>query len=958
MQQSVERLTSTALPAGEGFLDAVAIAMLGCCGELIESGDLSPVLILAPSLPIASELRTAMLRAAPRPLLLPRFDTLPHWVKTTPVVAISEPLPDSERVVLLHEALRDRGWFDEAALWGIASEMAGLFDELTTAAIALPDDEGELAEQLQRAYSLRVSVPLAFEARVVHELWCALAAVGQPDSAAAYRLRLAALIKQVGQADAPRCRLLVLLDAAPDESLDPAERDFFSRYGYANPVSMFHPAPRFACTSPLMATLAAAWPKPLTTSTTLTHHLTPLLERAAELACKQSDSPLAERLQLVSARGRELEAQAAVTQIGAWLSAGLRRIVLIAQDRLTARRVRALLEREGVLVSDETGWKLSTSRAAAAVDALIETAAGGAYYRDLLDLCKSPYIFGDCDESARKAAVFMLESAVRSASVRSGLSRFRHCLLEVDGEHAAEKALGLTLLDRIDAATTLLLSRPAPLARWITRLLKALDVLGALDPLRRDAAGKTLIDLLETRRTELEGSTALFAFAAWRDWLNREVESANFRDGSISSSIVLTPLNAVCMRRFEAALLLGGDSRQLAPSASSEFFNQSVRRELGLRTREDAEHKLRRDLEMLLATVPRVTVTWQSEQDGEANLLAPEFALLSTLHQLAWRDDLHRPPLSVRDDPMPENETAPQIAKMAAPVAPSELIPRRVSVSGYASLVACPYRFFARHILGLGKMDEVSEEMLKSDYGALVHRVLERFHERHPVLSELSENESLPALQACVFEVFAPAIADNFLATGWRLRWEKRLMAYLEWQRDQESRGWRWAQAETRVSRVFPLNDVDCAGGNVELYGRIDRIDERIGTGRSVSLLDYKTQTAKVIRDRLRDDLQLTAYALLHGNAEQAAYVALDDERVVAVTAVLVETSIAGGETSALMAAAEAQGQRLQQLFGALHAGAKLPAHGVDSVCQWCEMSGVCRREFVQDMKPASLNKP
>ena len=259
-----------------------------------------------------------------------------------------------------------------------------------------------------------------------------------------------------------------------------------------------------------------------------------------------------------------------------------------------------------------------------------------------------------------------------------------------------------------------------------------------------------------------------------------------------------------------------------------------------------------------------------------------------------------------------------------------------------------PYRFFARHVLGLGEMDEVSEEMLKSDYGALVHRVLERFHERHPVLSDLAEDEALSALQDCVNDVFAPAVADNFLATGWRLRWEKRLLAYLDWQREQESLGWRWSQAEMRVSRMFSLNDGDCAAGDVELYGRIDRIDRRVGNGGGVSLLDYKTQTAKLIRDRLNDDVQLAAYALLHGDAEQAAYVALDDERVVAVSAV---AAAGGDEKGALMAAAEAQGQRLQQSFGALYAGAKLPAHGADSACQWCEMSGLCRRDFVQIMK-------
>ncbi len=305
MQLAADGLTSTALPAGEGFLDALAAAMLDRCTTDLETGDLSSVLILVPALPIAAELRSVMLRASPVPMFLPRFDTLTHWVQSTAIAGVPQPLLESERLVLLHEALRERGWFDEAALWGIASEMAGLFDELTAAAVTLPDDETVLAEQLQRAYALRASAPLAFEARVVHELWRALAAAGQPDAAATYRLRLAALARTVKQGDAGVRPLLVLLDAVPAESLDPAERDFLRRYGEMQPVSVFHPAPRSAATSPLMATLAAAWPESPSD---------PLFERAIELAKQQPQSPLAGRLQLVPAGGREQEAQAAVAR--------------------------------------------------------------------------------------------------------------------------------------------------------------------------------------------------------------------------------------------------------------------------------------------------------------------------------------------------------------------------------------------------------------------------------------------------------------------------------------------------------------------------------------------------------------------------------------------------------------------------------------------------------------------
>ena len=122
----------------------------------------------------------------------------------------------------------------------------------------------------------------------------------------------------------------------------------------------------------------------------------------------------------------------------------------------------------------------------------------------------------------------------------------------------------------------------------------------------------------------------------------------------------------------------------------------------------------------------------------------------------------------------------------------------------------------------------------------------------------------------------------------------------------------------------------------IEFYGRIDRVDRRADG--AVALFDYKTQNAKAIRDRLPDDVQLPAYALLYGaDCAQAAYVALDDETVVAVAA--------GGEE--LMADAQAQGRRLQNAFNAIHGGARLPANGVDGVCTWCEMSGLCRRDYV-----------
>ena len=73
------------------------------------------------ALPMAAELRPALARAAGRPMLLPQFSTFSLWAQTVDPSGLPAPLAASERLVLLHEALRGRGWFDESALWGIAA---------------------------------------------------------------------------------------------------------------------------------------------------------------------------------------------------------------------------------------------------------------------------------------------------------------------------------------------------------------------------------------------------------------------------------------------------------------------------------------------------------------------------------------------------------------------------------------------------------------------------------------------------------------------------------------------------------------------------------------------------------------------------------------------------------------------------------------------------------------------
>lgn len=270
---------------------------------------------------------------------------------------------------------------------------------------------------------------------------------------------------------------------------------------------------------------------------------------------------------------------------------------------------------------------------------------------------------------------------------------------------------------------------------------------------------------------------------------------------------------------------------------------------------------------------------------------------------------------------------------MPRPVVPPALIPKHISPSGYNSLVACPYQFYARHMLRLNPLDEVREELDKRDYGTWVHAVLQRFHTGFPLLLNHAREQLAQALQRISQEVFAVALAHDYLAQAWLLRWQAQIPAYLDWQLENERAGWRYAEAEA----PFAIEVAE----NLILRGRIDRVDRQVAHPGVQRVLDYKTLAILPLRNKLKEageDVQLACYAYERG-ASAAAFVALENGKVDAV-----QPPHDIGELAQLNI------ERLQQIFDQMHHGAALPAHGAEAACRYCEMNGLCRKGAWSDV--------
>ena len=486
-----------------------------------------------------------------------------------------------------------------------------------------------------------------------------------------------------------------------------------------------------------------------------------------------------------------------------------------------------------------------------------------------------------------------------------------------------------TALARLRQAAEALRRNSDTLVGWLRALDESLSILGVLQGLAADEAGAQLLQALQTWQHELVEDNTRFSRTEWRHWLAQQLDAHTFRDSSIDSPVLITHLAATRWRAFDAVLLLGSDAAHLPGTDNgSMWFNDAVRGTLGLPTRECKLAQQRDDLLALLAMNDTVLATWQASKDGEKNLLSPYLEMLRALHELAYGDDLAERELGalLEDAQLRAAEfPLPDQSAMPAPSVPHNLIPGRISASGYNSLVACPYQFYARHMLRLNELDEVREGVEKRDYGEWVHDILHRFHQQFPVLGEHDRVALEEALQRISSEVFAAAVERDYLARAWLLRWQQAIPAYLDAQLKSEAEGWRYQSGE--VPFEMPLTE------ELTMHGRIDRVDAQVdGPAR---VLDYKMMDATRLRNKLKEpgeDVQLACYGHVY-EADEAAYISIEKDKVISVA-----------PPQDLPELAQANIGRLLAVFAQMRAGAAMPAHGVDEACVYCEMRGLCRK--------------
>ncbi len=619
----------------------------------------------------------------------------------------------------------------------------------------------------------------------------------------------------------------------------------------------------------------------------------------------------------------EHEAQCSAAQVLAHVRRAEVPVALISQDRVLVRRVRALLERQQVALHDETGWKLSTTRAAAQLMSLLKAARPNATTDAVLDWLKS----GTRWSAPNDGALAQFEADCRRHQ--------RVRVTDLAPEALAEPARSLWL-DVSGLLAALHTAGRLPLAEWLQRTSQALQSAGMWPVLQADDAGRQVLAQLHL---EAGGGSnpwaqrlgATMNHHEFIGWVDSVLEQASFLPTSDRSrpAVIITPLARAMLRPFGAVVCPGADARRLgAGPAPHALLAEATLAELGLPDAAQRRADEARAFAQLLR-LPELTLL-RRRRDGDEPLA--DSPLVERL-----RLALARRGAALREwsDPRIESVVAATPIAPSAGIAPA-LLPRELSASACEALRACPYRFFALNVLRAREADELDEEVEKRDYGTWLHAVLHAFHTTRR--DDSSAAEDIASLHRLADEKRAEhgLAAADFVPFG--ASFEAFVPRYVAWQCARDAAGARWQQGEQRQRMSLPQAEPFVLEGIIDRVDRIGRLDD--GRAPSLQLIDYKTGSASSLKEKVREpleDTQLAFYVALmrsQGNDPlRASYLALDGREIEEIEHKGVEAS-----AELLLDGLAADLRRLQ-------AGEGMAPLGEASACEFCAARGVCRRD-------------
>jgi len=900
----------------------------------------SPLVILSTSGP-AYSLRQALEKHRPPGLpsnlmFLPRVLGLAQWLKETPgLKAEGIQKTDLERWYEVYRALSDRPQLSsllmdssDASKWSLAKKIIEVCDLLSDATLGVFDEvlESALSDAIAEVYQGASKQIVEVEARIVLAFWENLSSAQDPivRQRRAMGLRIAEL--KNANADVQHTNthfpIIFIQTAQASPGFEKALEQVWQ--AHASITAIHH------CS--LNYSNVALWPECLSE----VDDSKPVIQKNRDHFFESGKHLSQSDRRILKAQDFEDAAWQGAGAIEKLLQDGHQHIALIAQDRLVARRMRALLARfgDGLSVHDETGWKLSTTRAAASVMSWMDVVhhPAGPSSVELIDFLKNPYIdwstFGITHDQASDCLTF-LEQRLIEGDVRGTWSGF---ILALDSDNDETNTL-VSIIRKLKNQSNRWQAASNSCLAWLDLLEQDLIDLGMSAGLAQDIAGQQLLASLSPMRLLRHHPMKQ---VEWLSLLSSMLEDASYIESNPrqSASVTILPLSATRLRRFDAWVMVGCDDTQL-PSLSDSpmFLSAQLKKLLGCKTQEAEFIQQAMDLSQLMTSHQHWRMIWQSVgTTGEPRQPSPWLQRLYVRHPELLKDKLEVPTTSY--EAMPISQPRPSL--------PGDFVkPTSISPSAYRALRECPYRYYVTRLLGLKERSGLEAEVDLSLVGKTLHAALYDFY--HGLKTQALENDNIyertkllkQRLYAISHKHFKPLLeVDGRWLAAW-IEWETLIPSWIDWHIQREQSGWVFHDGEKQVSF-----DLQTRFGDIRVSGFVDRLD--IHPQEGVEVIDYKFSSKNSItkkKNNLQDDPQLVIYAKAVNEHDMvnrqptttASWISVkeDDSRV--------EVDDLQSEMKELPAQMIAD---IESLWG----GSPMAASAPDSICQYCQARGICRK--------------
>lgn len=410
----------------------------------------------------------------------------------------------------------------------------------------------------------------------------------------------------------------------------------------------------------------------------------------------------------------------------------------------------------------------------------------------------------------------------------------------------------LRILDRM-RTETLVASLPDALARWSTggeaALSRAAETLRAQFDAAQSLANLPAFftDLYAGKRLVPEEAEALDALnaaiqavldsplgvnPAAADLLTQEIAATSVYGSHVADAVELHGwLEAPWLSH--SALVLSGCTEGALPAnvTGHPFLPDTLRVRLGLQTN---AQRFARDLYLLhtvrAARGPGLVKFTLSRTGGQGDPTRPSRVFFRA------PDSELRTRVKALFGPVPSLRPAAPRERLWQLDIPVVDPPEKLRVTAFGEYLACPFRFYLSRILRMEPFDPSKAEMDASDFGTILHQVVEDFAK-----SELRDAREAEAIERFVLGDLDSVLAGRYgtrLSLPVRVQRESlraRLRQFARLQAQTRREGWRILDAEVD----FPIENALTFGG-LPLTARIDRVEVHEVTGQR-RILDYKT---------------------------------------------------------------------------------------------------------------------